>query len=165
MRLLHLFFQAFRWPVFPDVSSLPLVRQLDADNALASCVSLPFKCLVNNKVTALRILKLSLNFQRSAGSNSALRVSRPLTPKQIHIPDRHAHTHTYTQLKAFFADWCCDGPNVSTEAAVKGLKRRRRVDMTMMESQRGCVTLEQQVQLQVWHFLVFQPPHVIKCQR
>lgn len=90
------------------VLSPPLVWQLDADNGLTACVSLPFKCLVNDKVTALRILKLPLNIQRSAGSNSALQVSRPLTPKQIHIPkrhtSRHAHAHTHSLQHSTLTD-------------------------------------------------------------
>lgn len=77
MHLLHLFsgLEMASVSLHSDVLSPPLVWQLDADNGLTTCVSLPFKCLVNDKVTALRILKLSLNIQRSAGSNSALQVS------------------------------------------------------------------------------------------
>lgn len=77
MHLLHLFsgLELASVSLHSDVLLPPLVWQLDADNGLTACVSLPFKCLVNDKVTALRILKLSLNIQRSAGSNSALQVS------------------------------------------------------------------------------------------
>lgn len=110
MCLLHIFsvLEVASVSLHSDVLSPPLVWQLDADNGLTACVSLPFKCLVNDKVTALRTLKLPLNIQRSAGSNSALQVSRPLTPKQIHIPkrhtSRHAHAHTHSLQHSTLTD-------------------------------------------------------------